>query len=61
MRAFSRKGLTLRFSVGLLGPRKPNRWVQGQIGYRTVFFINDFEEQFEEVAEQVADRLAKAS
>jgi hypothetical protein len=57
--AFSRKGLTLRFSVGL--HRKPNRWVQGQIGYRTVFFINDSEENFEEVATQVADRVAAAS
>lgn len=58
VRAFSREGLTMRFSVGL--HRKPNRWVQGRIGYRTVFFLNDFEDPSEELATEVALRV-KAS
>lgn len=53
--AFSREGVHIKFAVGLHG--KPHRWVQGLVGYRTVFFLNREEEPTEELARDVALRV----
>lgn len=57
--ALSREGVQMTFAVGLHG--KPNRWVQGQIAYRTVFFLSRWEEPSAELATEVAKRYAAAT
>lgn len=53
--ALAREGVTLRFAVGLHGD--PYRWVEGLVGYRTVFFLSVQEEPTEELAGEVARRV----
>lgn len=53
--ALAREGVTLRFAVGLHGD--PHRWVQAEVGYRTVFFLNFQEEPTEALASDVARRV----
>lgn len=50
--ALAREGISIRFAVGLHG--RPHRWVEAQIGYRTVFLLNEAEEPTPEMAADVA-------
>lgn len=53
--ALAREGVKIKFAVGLHG--KPNRWVQAQVGYRTVFFLNINDVPTEDLARDVAVRV----
>ena len=57
VRALSEQGLTVHFAVGLHG--KDHNWLQGRVGYRTVFMLNHTVEPTEEMAAQVAALYAK--
>ena len=53
--ALSRKGISIKFAVGLHG--KAHRWVQATVGYRTVFLLSASEQPTEELAADVADAV----
>lgn len=55
--ALSGEGISARFAVGLHG--EPHRWVQGLIGYRTVFFLNTSTAPTEDLARDVARQVRK--